>query len=104
MKCSSPRRRANYSSATNILFARKDSFHSREQVGASSSFHNITQCAQAERLLHYILGGFLGQKNYFGAWNDLADLPASLNSIQTGETDVEQNQIGVKFFGLLDGG
>jgi hypothetical protein len=54
--------------------------------------------------LHYILGGFLGQKNYFGAWNDLADLPASLNSIQTGETDVEQNQIGVKFFGLLDGG
>jgi len=98
-----PPRRANYSKTTDILFAFKDSFHSREQVAASARLNNVAQCPQAERLLHYILGGFLGQKNYFGAWNDLADLPASLNSIQSGETDVEQNQIRLKLLSLLDG-
>jgi hypothetical protein len=54
--------------------------------------------------LHYILGGFLGQKNYFGVWNEFPDLPARLNSIQARETDIEQNQIRVEVFGLLDGG
>jgi hypothetical protein len=54
--------------------------------------------------LHYILGGFLRQKNYFGVWNELPDLPARLNSIQARETDIEQNQVRVKLFGLLDGG
>jgi hypothetical protein len=54
--------------------------------------------------LHYILGGFLGQKNYFGVWNELPDFPARFNSIQARETDIEQNQIRVEFFGLLDGG
>ena len=75
---------ANSSKATDILISRKHCFHGRQQVAAGSSFNNITQRTQAERFLHYILGGFLGQVNYLGVWNEFANSPAGLNSIQTG--------------------
>jgi hypothetical protein len=54
--------------------------------------------------MYYVVRGFLSQENYFGVGNELANLPTRLNSIQTGETDIEQNQIRAKLRSLLDCG
>jgi predicted nucleic acid-binding Zn ribbon protein len=86
------------------LFALKHSFHRWHKVAASARLNHVAQCTQPESFLYYIRGGFLSEENDLGVWNELANLPARLDSIQAGQTDIQQNQIRLKLDGFLDRG
>jgi len=44
----------------------------------------------------------LGQKDYFCFGDDIEDLPSSLDSVETGQANIHQNQIGSQFLRFLN--
>src|SRR5580765_8240323 len=59
--------------------------------------------AQAERLSHDIRRGLLAHEEQSCAGNEPADLLSDLESMQLRQIDIEQNQIRLQFFDLLNG-
>jgi len=97
-------RYANDSKLADKLFSLKYCFHCREQVASSASFHDITLRTQFESFFDHIRRRFLGDENYFRMGNKLAYLSSCFNPIQSGEADIEQDQIRVEFFSFADCG
>ncbi len=57
---------------------------------------------QAKGLLHHIQRRLQTQEDYFGFRNKMANLSSGVNSIQSGESDVEDDQIRFQFFASPD--
>jgi hypothetical protein len=57
----------------------------------------------AEGAPHDIGRGILTDDKYFRVWAEFANSPNDLHAIQRGESEVEQDQIWLEFFGVPDG-
>ena len=56
-----------------------------------------------EDYLHDVRRAFLAHKEYFGSRGNFAYSSTGFDAVQCGQSDIQQNQIWVQFFGLLDG-
>ena len=81
-----------------VPIAQNDRLYCRKQFVFGTRFHDIPQRAQTESFFHHIGGGFLSHKDYFGFRRESANFPGGLESIQTGEPDVQQDQVRMQFF------
>jgi hypothetical protein len=80
-----------------------DRFHGGQQVGGESGFKNVAGGSQAESFLHYQRRRFLAHEENPGVGGEFANETSGVESIHSGESDVEENQVRVQFGGLLNG-
>ena len=64
---------------------------------------NATLSPRAQSDLHHILGIVRAQEDDPGVGRELSYPPGGFDSIQSWETDVQQDQVRPEFFGLLNG-
>jgi len=64
---------------------------------------NVAACAEAQSFFYHIVGRLDGEEEYLGIWGDVADQAGGFESVQTGEPDVEHNQIGTQLLRFADG-
>jgi hypothetical protein len=75
------------------LLPRHNRFHGGNQFVAGIRLQNVTMSARGESRLRYLGIEHLTHEEYFGIGSDLANVSSGSNSIQLGESDVQQNQI-----------
>jgi hypothetical protein len=83
--------------------ALKDRFQRRQQLSAGIHLEHVAHSAQVKRLLRYFEGGILTYEKYSARGKEFADASTGFDSVQTGEGDVQQNQVRLQFLCLLYG-
>ena len=56
-----------------------------------------------KRFVYHVGRRFLANKQDFSAGTDLANSLCDFYPVQNGQSDIEQNQVRLKFFSFLDG-
>lgn len=88
--------------ATDKRPAQENCFHGSEQLASGFCFDNVAPCAQAKGFLHHLSRRFLSQEEDFRFRTTFANFSSGFDSVQTGESDVQQNQIRLQFHRLLN--
>ena len=89
--------------ATHESLAREYGVDRGQQVSRGRYLLNVTMGAQTERLSHDIRRGLLAHEEKSCVGGEPADLFSDLESMHLRQVDIEQNQIRLQFFGLLNG-
>ena len=89
--------------ATHESLAREYGVDRGQQVSRGRYLVNVTMGAQTERLSHDVRRGLLAHEEKSCVGGEPADLFRDLESMHLRQVDIEQNQIRLQFFGLLNG-
>ena len=86
------------------LLVLHDGFQCRKKIIEDIRLHDVTPraCANTQCFLHYCRTLVLTDKQNFRASRCSADLPGSLYAIDLGQTNVQQNQVGLQFCTFMD--
>ena len=90
-------------SAAAKLLVLHDGFHGNYQLLSGVDLNHVTPCAEVEGFSHDISRGFLSEENNSCIRSKFADSASGIDSVQPGQTDIEQNQVGLQSLGLTDG-
>ena len=86
--------------ATDKRLSQQACFHSSEQLASGLCLDNVAPCAEAKGFLHHLSRRFLSQEDDFRFREKFANLSSGFDSVQTWESDVQQNQIRLQFLDL----
>jgi len=88
--------------ATDKRSAREDCFHRSAQLASGLYFDNVALYAQAKGFLDHLSRRFLSQEEDFRFQTTFANFSGGFDSVQTWESDVQQNQIRLQLHRLLN--
>ena len=89
--------------AADEISAEQGGLYGGQEVGADAGFCDEAAGTQAERFVDYFGRRFLAHEEDFGTWGTLADEAGGVESVEGGQADVEEDEAGLKFGGLLNG-
>jgi hypothetical protein len=80
-----------------------DGRDSRQEIEAGVGFDDITAGADAHRVFCDSHGIMLADENDTGVGRELENSPGSFDSADSGKANIQEHDVGMKLFGLLDG-
>src|SRR5262245_830444 len=83
--------------------SRKNGFDTRNQIALRPQLVNETLRARAKSFSDCKVGTLHADEQMFCIWDESANLPRGIYSIQLRQTDVDQNQIGLQLLRLSHG-